>query len=106
MKHECDCGAMYSTTQEVISCGDRNHGRTRFPSREHLVALLKKAQNRLRNQGDVPELTHKANLLVHDEIELALGGDLFLVPVYFPPDPEDCGKGAPEDYPTIRDKGM
>jgi hypothetical protein len=46
-----------------------------------LIELLKKAQNRLRNQGgDISEITNHANLLVHDEIERELGGDLILAP--------------------------
>lgn len=49
-----------------------------------LVELLKKAQNRLRNQGDVPFWTLRANLLVHDEIERALGRNLFLADSYAP----------------------
>lgn len=48
-------------------------------SRENrLVELLKKAQNRLRNQGDVPPITSQVNLLLHDEIERELDGILFL----------------------------
>jgi len=51
-------------------------------SRENrLVELLKKAQNRLRNQGDVPPITLQINLLLHDEIERELDGTLFLAEV-------------------------
>jgi len=51
-----------------------------------LIALLKKAQNRLRNQGDVPPITLRVNLLIHDEIERELGGDLFLAEKLTPDD--------------------
>lgn len=45
---------------------------------QRLVELLKKAQNRLRNQGDVKPITHELNVYVHNEIERELGGNTFL----------------------------
>lgn len=54
-------------------------------SREaRLIILLRQAQNRLRNQGDVPEITLQMNLRLHDEIERELGGRLFLSDAYAP----------------------
>jgi len=62
-------------------------------SRENrLVELLKKAQNRLRNHGDVRPITLKINLLLHDEIERELGGDLFLAEAYAPMDDSEGTK--------------
>lgn len=49
-----------------------------------LMGLLRQAQNRLRNQGDVPEVTHRINVALHDEIERALGGSDFLMGKFYP----------------------
>ncbi len=37
------------------------------------AAALKAAMNRLRNQGDVPAITHEINMRVYDQCESALG---------------------------------
>lgn len=39
-----------------------------------LIQLLRKAQNRLRNQGDVAEITEQMNEEVHAAIERELSG--------------------------------
>lgn len=86
MNYECDCGMSYPTAQEVISCADRRHGLPERSPRNRLRELLKKAQSRLCNQGDVPEITLRLNLMLYDEIERELGGSEFLLPKYFPSD--------------------